>query len=70
MLAGFYFAIFNISCNYNRSISLDSQNVKSLLRCVKCCITLGDLNEAKRLCAMIKQLESANTELPSLVIKL
>ncbi|VDQ09087.1 unnamed protein product [Trichobilharzia regenti] len=51
----------------NRSINLDSQNVKSLLRCVKCCITLGDLNEAKRLCTMIKQLEPANTELSSLL---
>nr|CAH8854211.1 unnamed protein product [Trichobilharzia regenti] len=39
-----------------RSINLDSQNVKSLLRCVKCCITLGDLNEAKRLLEKIELL--------------
>ncbi|CAH8554552.1 unnamed protein product [Heterobilharzia americana] len=54
----------------SRSISLDSQNVKSLLRCVKCCLTLGDLNEAKRLCAVIRQLEPHNSELSSLLEKI
>ncbi|CAH8521465.1 unnamed protein product [Schistosoma turkestanicum] len=54
----------------SRSISLDSQNVKSILRCVKCCLVLGDLNEAKRLCSIIKQLEPTNMEFSSLLQKI
>ncbi|KAK4470387.1 hypothetical protein MN116_005947 [Schistosoma mekongi] len=54
----------------SRSVSLDSQNVKSILRCIKCCLTLGDLNEAKRLCSVVKELEPANTEFRSLLQKI
>ncbi|CAH8598638.1 unnamed protein product [Schistosoma haematobium] len=54
----------------SRSISLDSQNVKSILRCLKCCLILGDLNEAKRLCSMVRQLEPTNMEFSSLLQKI
>lgn len=64
----FCFHSFQINYSLDRSISLDSQNVKSILRCLKCCLILGDLNEAKRLCSVVRQLEPTNMEFSSLVV--
>ncbi|RTG81321.1 DnaJ subfamily C member 7 [Schistosoma bovis] len=59
----FCFHSFQINYLLDRSISLDSQNVKSMLRCLKCCLILGDLNEAKRLCSMALHLITKCIEL-------
>ncbi|CAH8581453.1 unnamed protein product [Schistosoma curassoni] len=66
----FCFHSFQINYSLDRSISLDSQNVKSILRCLKCCLILGDLNEAKRLCSVVRQLEPTNMEFSSLLQKI
>ncbi|KAG5452210.1 DnaJ sub C member 7 [Clonorchis sinensis] len=49
----------------SKSVDLNPQYCKGLIRYVKCCICLGKVADARRVCSLIRELDPTNTEFSS-----